>query len=174
MSASKGVVNWVEAEVRLALSRAVTEPDYRFVPILAGAAPGPEALPGFARQFQGVLDSEAKPDQFEKLIRAVLGGAEAGQLELETEPFFGLRAIDESRSHLFSGREKETEALVALVHRTPLVLVTGDSGSGKSSLVRAGLVPRFRGGALALLDGARPEETIWHVVSTRPRNQPFR
>jgi energy-coupling factor transporter ATP-binding protein EcfA2 len=171
---SKGVVNWVEAEVRLALSRAVTEPDYRFVPILASAAPGPEALPGFARQFQGILDIEAKPDQFEKLMRAVLGGAEAGQLILETEPFFGLRAIDESRSHLFFGREKETEALVALVHRTPLVLVTGDSGSGKSSLVRAGLVPRFRGGALALLDGARPEEAIWHVVTTRPRNQPFR
>ena len=107
-------------------------------------------------------------------MRAVLGGAEAGQLQLETEPFFGLRAIDESRSHLFFGRGKETEALVALVHRTPLVLVTGDSGSGKSSLVRAGLVPRFRGGALALLDGARPDDTIWHVVTTRPRNQPFR
>lgn len=171
---SKGVVNWVEAEVRLALNRAITEPDYRFVPILAGAAPGPEALPGFARQFQGVLDVEGSTAQFEKLMRAVLGGAEAGRLQLETEPFFGLRAIDESRSHLFFGRGKETEALVALVHRTPLVLVTGDSGSGKSSLVRAGLVPRFRGGALALLDGARPEDTIWHVVTTQPRNQPFR
>ena len=171
---SKGVVNWVEAEVRLALNRAITEPDYRFVPILAGAAPGPEALPGFARQFQGVSDVEAKPDQFDNLMRAVLGGAEAGQLQLETEPFFGLRAIDESRSHLFFGREKETEALVGLVHRTPLVLVTGDSGSGKSSLVRAGLMPRFRGGALALLDGTRPEDTIWHVVTTRPRRQPCR
>ncbi len=95
---SKGVVNWVEAEVRLALTRAVTEPDYRFVPILAGAAPDPEGLPGFARQFQGVLDVEASPEQFDKLMRAVLGGVEAGELQLETEPFFGLRAIDESRS----------------------------------------------------------------------------
>jgi WD40 repeat protein len=171
---SKGVVNWVEAEVRLGLSRAITEPDYRFVPILAGTAPNSEALPGFARQFQGVADVEAKPEQFDRLMRAVLGGAEAGQLQLETEPFFGLRAIDESRSHLFFGRKKETEALVALVHRMPLVLVTGDSGSGKSSLVRAGLVPRFRGGALALLDDSRPGDTIWHVVTTRPRNQPFR
>jgi WD40 repeat protein len=171
---SRGVVNWVDAEVRLGLSRAITEPDYRFVPILAGAAPGPGALPGFARQFQGVSDVEARPEQFDRLMQAVLGGAEAGQLQLETEPFFGLRAIDESRSHLFFGREMETEALVALVHRTPLVLVTGDSGSGKSSLVRAGLVPRFRGGSLALLDGGRPEDTIWHVVTTRPRNHPFR
>jgi hypothetical protein len=171
---SKGVVNWVEVEVRLALNRAITEPNYRFVPILSGAAPGPEALPGFARQFQGVFDVEAQPDQFDKLMRAVLDGVAAGQLQLETEPFFGLRAIDESRSHLFFGREQETEALLARVQRTSLVLVTGDSGSGKSSLVRAGLAPRFRGGALAFLDGARPEDAIWHIVTMQPRNHPFR
>jgi WD40 repeat protein/energy-coupling factor transporter ATP-binding protein EcfA2 len=171
---SGGVVNWVEAEVRLALNRAITDPDYRFVPILASAAPGPESLPGFAQQFQGVFDVEARPDEFDHLMRAILGGAEAGQLQLESEPFFGLRAIDETRSHLFFGRAKEAEALAALLYRTPLVLVTGDSGSGKSSLVRAGLAPRFRGGVLALLDGARAENTIWHVVTSQPRNQPFR
>ena len=171
---SKGVVNWVEAEVRLALNRAITESDYRFVPILAGSEHSPEALPSFAQQFQGVFEVETKPDQFERLMLAVLGGAEAGTLRLESDPFFGLRAIDETRSHLFFGREKETEELTQLVHRTPLVLVTGDSGSGKSSLVHAGLVPRFRGGTFALLDGARAEDTIWHVVTTRPRNLPFR
>ena len=164
---SGGVVNWVEAEVRLALNRAITEPDYRFVPILADETIGPESLPGFARQFQGVFDVEAKPDQFERLMQAVLGGGEAGGQALEAEPFVGLRAMDESRSYLFFGREAESEALTALLHSTPLVLVSGDSGSGKSSLVRAGLVPRFRGGALALLDGARPEDSIWQVV-TRP------
>jgi WD40 repeat protein len=171
---SKGVVNWVEAEVRLALNRAITEPDYRFVPILAGAAPALDRLPGFTLQFQGVFDLEAKPEEFKKLVQAVLGRAEAGQLQLETEPFFGLRAIDESRSHLFFGRETETESLVERLHQTPLVLVTGDSGSGKSSLVGAGLVPRYRGGALAELDGTRSEDTIWHVVTTRPRNDPLR
>ena len=36
---SKGVANWVDAEVRLALNRAITEPDYRFIPVLAGGAP---------------------------------------------------------------------------------------------------------------------------------------
>jgi energy-coupling factor transporter ATP-binding protein EcfA2 len=171
---SKGVVNWVDAEVRLALNRAITEPHYRFIPVLAGGAPGPEALPGFARQFQGVVDVESRPDQFDALLRAILDGTEAGQLQLESEPFFGLRAIDESRSHLFFGREDETEALLARVHQIPLVMVTGDSGCGKSSLVRAGLIPRFHGGALALLNGTRPEDAIWHTVATRPRNEPFR
>ena len=53
-------------------------------------------------------------------------------------------------------------------------MVTGDSGSGKSSLVHAGLVPRWRGGALAELKGKRPDEEIWHVVGTRPRGNPRR
>src|SRR5512143_1559630 len=44
---SRGVVNWVDAEIQLALGRAVTDPSYRFIPILAPQAPGPEALPGF-------------------------------------------------------------------------------------------------------------------------------
>jgi ABC-type taurine transport system ATPase subunit len=106
-------------------------------------------------------------------MRAILDGAEVGQRQLETEPFFGLRAIDESRSHLFFGREKETETLIARVHQTPLVMVTGDSGCGKSSLVRAGLIPRFHGGALALLAGSRPGDAIWHTVTMQPRNEPF-
>jgi hypothetical protein len=40
--------------------------------------------------------------------------------------------------------------------------------------VRTGLIPRFRGGAFAPLDGARPEDSIWHVVTMQPRTQPFR
>jgi WD40 repeat protein len=171
---SKGSVNWVEAEVRVALQRAITEQDYRFIPIVAGTSCGPGTLPGFAKQFQGVFEVESRPGQFNKLLQAILGGAEAGCQELEAEPFLGLRAIDAGRSHLFFGRERETQDLVERVHRTALVLVTGDSGSGKSSLVGAGLVPRFRGGALALLDGTRPDDAIWHVVTTRPGNQPFR
>jgi hypothetical protein len=57
---------------------------------------------------------------------------------------------------------------------THLLMVTGDSGSGKSSLVRARLVPRWRGGALAELKGRRPDEEIWHVIETRPGSNPRR
>jgi WD40 repeat protein len=173
---ARGVVNWVEAEVRLGLSRAISGKDQRFpfIPILAAGSDDSQALPGFARQFQGVREVETNPDEFRKLVSAVLGEADAGTLELETEPFFGLKAIDETRSHLFFGRERETQELVERLSTRRLLMVTGDSGSGKSSLVRAGLTPRWRGGALAELRGKRPDEEIWHVVEARPRGNPRR
>jgi TIR domain len=172
---SRGVVNWVDAEVRLALNRATTVPGYLFIPIFASGATGPEALPGFARQYQGLGNVDSDPAQFEKLLRAVLGVSQsATRLNLEGTPFFGLRAIDETRSHLFFGRAQETSALVKLVHDVPLVMVHGDSGSGKSSLVRAGLVPRFRGAAFAELENERPQDQVWHVVTSRPRRDPWR
>ena len=173
---SRGVVNWVEAEVRLGLSRAISGNGHRFpfIPIFADRAVDPEVLPSFARQFQGVRDVETNPDEFQKLVGAVLGETEVGTLELELEPFFGLKAIDETRSHLFFGREQETQELIERLSAASFLMVTGDSGSGKSSLVRAGLVPRWRGGALAELKGKRPDEEIWHVVETRPRGNPRR
>ncbi len=170
---SRGVVNWVKMEVGLALDRAVAEDDYRFVPVVSAKAVF-KFLPGLLRQFQCVFDVEARSEEFEKLIAALGGGDEAGRILPEERPFFALEAISEARSHLFFGREQETRELVELVHQTPLVMVTGDSGSGKSSLVRAGLVPEFRGGSLAALDGERPEDEIWHVVVTRPRGAPWR
>jgi hypothetical protein len=149
--------NWVEAEVRLGLSRAIggNGRHFPFIPVLAAGAKGSNALPGFARQFQAVHDVETNADEFQKLDAAVLGEAEAGSLKLEKEPFFGLKAIDETRSHLFFGRGRETQELIERLSMTHLLMVTGDSGSGKSSLVRAGLVPRWRGGALAELKGRR-------------------
>src|SRR5512132_3557839 len=170
---SRGIVNWVDAEIQLALGRAVTDPAYRFIPILAPQAPGPEALPGFVALYQGVADVEGQPDQFAKLVAAILGRDDAGTAMLEAEPFFGLKAVDEDRAHLFFGRVQEAETLLQLLRQEPLVMVTGDSGSGKSSLARAGLVPRWRGGALAEAMGDRPSDTVWHVVQTQPRTHPF-
>jgi hypothetical protein len=178
---SGGVINWVEREVRLALSRATGKNgSFPFIPILAANSEGSAALPGFARQFQGVRNVENRPEEFQKLVAAVLGGAEAGTLVLETEPFFGLEAIDENRSHLFFGRERETEELLNVLRDQRLLMVTGDSGSGKSSLVHARLVLRWRGGALSKADGRRPTNEaghvieVWHVIKVRPRANPRR
>ncbi|MEU9339189.1 trypsin-like peptidase domain-containing protein [Streptomyces sp. NPDC048290] len=59
-------------------------------------------------------------------------------------PFKGLLRFEEEDSHLFHGREQETKDLTEAVRVRPLTLLTGQSGTGKSSLLRAGLLPRLR------------------------------
>lgn len=158
---ARGVVNWVEAEVNVAVSRAVTQGDdgsFVFVPILARESKGHRALPGFARQFQPVSDVENDPDEWNKLIEALSNGRKP---EPEAEPFFGLNAIDETRSHLFFGRRRETEDVAQRLADCGLVLITGASGSGKSSLLRAGLVPAWQGNRVGALRGMRAQGHSW-------------
>ncbi len=85
-------------------------------------------------------------------------------------PYPGLLAYREEDAGVFFGREEEISEGKELLNRvgrfgeSGLVLVLGASGSGKSSLVRAGLLPRLR------LDDKR-----WLVVDVfRPRNDPMR
>ena len=170
---STGVINWVEREVRVALDRAARQPDYPFIPILGADCRGLDALPAFSRQYQGVLDVESQPCELAKLLRAALGKGDRRPVRLVDQPFVGLRPFGESDQHLFFGREKETEELLDRLRRSPLVMVVGDSGSGKSSLVHAGLVPAFRGGGLADQGQLEPDPSIWHVVKTRPRGKAF-
>lgn len=170
---ASGIINWVDSEVRVALSRARRDQNYRFIPIISASAEGSSALPPFARLYHGVLDVENRPAELAKLIRAAIGATARQPVRLVEQPFPGLRAFEDDQAHLFFGRDSEREELVEKLRREPLLMVVGDSGSGKSSLVRAGLVPRFRGGALADLTRDRPDDTVWHVVIARPRGRPF-
>ena len=63
-------------------------------------------------------------------------------------PYKGLDVFDEEDAELFFGREKLVEDLVSRVKDSRTVFVTGPSGSGKSSLVRAGLIHALKFGAL--------------------------
>ncbi|MFZ5894387.1 MAG: TIR domain-containing protein [Myxococcota bacterium] len=170
---SSGIKNWVHMEVQWALQRAVKEQGYRFIPVLSPSARSFTALPPFVQLYQGVRVEADSTEWLEKLTEAACGAAPKQKPEPIEEPFVGLRAIDESSSHLFFGREEETQKLVRKVAEQTFVLVVGDSASGKSSLVRAGLIPQFRGGALATLRDERPNQRNWHVIVMRPGDNPL-
>ena len=82
-------------------------------------------------------------------------------------PFRGLRYFDEADAHLFFGRDQQIDELLTTLRRSRFVAVIGSSGCGKSSLVRAGLVPGLRAGFLVEAGGD------WRVIVTRPGNAPI-
>ncbi len=59
-------------------------------------------------------------------------------------PFVGLRPFKPSENNLFFGRDKETSVLRDLVLTLPVLVVYAPSGTGKSSLINAGLIPALR------------------------------
>jgi DNA-binding SARP family transcriptional activator/WD40 repeat protein len=72
--------------------------------------------------------------------------AEAARLAETRNPYKGLKAFEESDADDFYGRDQLIDTLVGAVDRRRLVAVVGPSGSGKSSLVKAGLISRLRAG----------------------------
>ncbi len=81
-------------------------------------------------------------------------------------PYKGLRAFGESDAEHFFGRDALVDQLVATVAEHRLIAVVGPSGIGKSSVVKAGLMPALRNGAL--LGSAR-----WLVADLFPGAYPF-
>ncbi|PSN18199.1 hypothetical protein C7271_13810, partial [filamentous cyanobacterium CCP5] len=82
-----------------------------------------------------------------------------------TNPFPGLRPFELDEEHLFFGREGQADELLMRLSRTRFLGVVGTSGSGKSSLVRAGLLPSLHSGFLA--------SSSWRVGILRPGNAPI-
>lgn len=70
--------------------------------------------------------------------------------ELLPNPYRGLEPFGEEHAEYFFGRDRELRRLRATLDRHPLVAVAGPSGSGKSSLVRAGLLPQLRAEGAAI------------------------
>ena len=70
-------------------------------------------------------------------------------------PYVGLKAFEKEDAERFHGREKLTAKLLELTRQRPFVGVFGASGSGKSSLLRAGLLPHL-GSALIFTPGVQP------------------
>ncbi len=81
-------------------------------------------------------------------------------------PYKGLRAFGEADARDFFGRETMSRQLVERLGEERFIAVVGPSGSGKSSLVLAGLLPALRQGAL-------PGSETWRVVETTPGEYPL-
>jgi tetratricopeptide (TPR) repeat protein len=91
-------------------------------------------------------------------------------------PYPGLAAFDENRRRVFFGRSLVIEQAIqrlreveapATERRSPFLLLIGASGSGKSSLLRAGLLPRVA------QPGALPEVDLWRRAIAVPGLDPF-
>jgi tetratricopeptide (TPR) repeat protein/energy-coupling factor transporter ATP-binding protein EcfA2 len=82
-------------------------------------------------------------------------------------PFPGLRPFEPDEDHLFFGREKEIDELLRRLRANRFLSVTGTSGSGKSSLVRSGLIPSLYSGFMVKAG------STWRVATFRPGGDPI-
>ncbi|TWB50887.1 hypothetical protein [Bradyrhizobium sacchari] len=85
--------------------------------------------------------------------------------KLPASPYPGLRPFYKEEWPIFFGREEMTEDVIELLLRKKLLLVHGTSGNGKSSLIRAGVLPRLE------QEHAR-SEVLWRTCATSPGKDP--
>jgi len=139
----------------------------RPLPSLAGR---PDMDPRFAAIVDRLLrlDPAERFGSAEALLDALaaLEPSDAAPEQGDENPYRGLRTFEREQRALFFGRATETRELVERVRVEPLVIVAGDSGVGKSSLCRAGVLPRVEEGALG--DGR-----AWNCVRLWPGRRPL-
>ncbi len=165
---------WQQREQYLALQRQVTaEQQGQPFPVIPVLLPGAEPPLGFLSQHTWV-DFRARVDdpvRLTTLVRAVHGkppGHDVQDTVSETRaticPYRGLLYFREEDAPFFFGRAEDIAKLVQAVEQYNLVAVVGASGSGKSSVVRAGLVPELRADS----------EYVWEVITMVPTDRPVR
>jgi len=128
-------------------------------------------------EFKAAFQSFASTDDFEAQAEVLLrnwleekvlhGRSLTWPAEIKGSPFRGLAAFGAKHAPVFFGRSRDiTKAIDRLKDAAekgcPFLLVDGASGAGKSSLVRAGLVPRLTAA------GVVPSVDIWRVAVMRP------
>ncbi len=87
--------------------------------------------------------------------------------EIIENPFPGLRSFSPDENHIFFGRDIHLNDLLTRLRLTRFLSVIGSSGSGKSSLIHAGLLPSLHAGYMAQT-GSR-----WKIASMRPGSNPI-
>src|SRR5688572_9866400 len=86
---------------------------------------------------------------------------------MSNNPFPGLRHFEAKETHLFFGRDGQSKELLKRLQDSRFLALVGVSGSGKSSLVRAGLLPALYGGLMSAV------ESDWRIAVFRPGNNPI-
>jgi hypothetical protein len=170
-----GFGNTQQYERELAIIRQTREPDFRVIPVILPKT-GSDLPFDFLQNltwidFGNVEKVSDAPDQLQRLVRGIQDGLAPDQEARQAIcPWRGLDAFREEDSAFFFGRGSVSEPespigqLVRKVHEHPFVMVVGRSGSGKSSLVFAGLVPALR----------RERDRFWSVMTVRPGPAPLR
>ena len=154
-------------ERQFAVIRQTREPTFPVIPVLLPGCGSPPT--GFLTLLTWV-DLSSKPDildQRETLakLRAAIRGEPIAAPDIRAQvcPYRGLEPFREEDEAFFCGRDDAIRDLVAKVQAHSFVAVVGPSGSGKSSLVFAGLLPELR----------RQPNTMWSVVTLRPGERPL-
>ncbi|MCP4951594.1 MAG: hypothetical protein GY922_07065, partial [Proteobacteria bacterium] len=88
-------------------------------------------------------------------------------IQPQSNPFPGLRAFFAEEDYLFFGREEQVNELLSRLRQHRFLSVLGASGSGKSSLVRAGMLPALEGGAMTSAG------SFWEIGVMRPGGNPI-
>ena len=177
----KGQGPWQHEEMRMAIDRRVTHQDVHIIPVLLPGSERPERseLPAFLTRTTWVEFQRSVEDEKEVFHRLVCGikGVEPGPPEhihlTEGEcPYRGLQAFEPEHADFFFGREALVEWILDDLKpkqqraASRFVAIVGASGSGKSSLARAGLIS-------ALKDGALEGSATWPILITKPGSQPL-
>jgi WD40 repeat protein len=166
-----GLGPWQQDEKDLALIRQKNEQRagraFIVVPVLLPGGSLPQE--GFLNLAQAVdlRHDLTDAERLEQLADAVLGREPSARAKPQAAacPYRGLEAFRERDAACFFGRKAVADRLLEKVLSRSLTALVGSSGSGKSSVVYAGMVP--------LLRGQRPPAPRWEVVSFTPGNRPF-
>ena len=120
----------------------------------------------WASEYSDAVDGQNDPFATGNLILSM--GTQALIGHKPPNPYKGLNAFQEEDASNFYGREEIVERLIQSLRdeNKRFLAIVGSSGSGKSSLVRAGLIPAIRRGRIA---GSHE----WYITTMLPGNDPF-
>jgi len=161
-----GIGNTQQYERDLAIQRKLRQKRYKIIPVLL---PGRAKLPPDFLSLNMWIDfsgySSIPPDaqEFELLLRALRSNSSAVPASAIC-PYMGLETFREEDANFYFGREMEKAELVSKCSRYDFVTVVGQSGTGKSSLVQAGLLPHLR---------RQAQKRLWRAISLRPGPRPL-